>query len=136
MGLIAKNSCVPPTFRAQVPTGLGYDVHFVSPLLDPDHNHKVSVSYHKNDSLASSHQYIGRLFIFKNFLCSNIILMKPQYLAINSPLVSVSGWNSWLEQFRFHFRAANFVHVWPAPAQLCTGNGVSFCMCSAVEVAW
>jgi len=29
---------------------------------------------------------------------------------------------------------AAFVHV--SPAQLCTENGVSICMCSAVEVAW
>jgi len=41
--------------------------------------------------------------------------------------------------FRFHvncihFRTAVFVRV--GSAQLCTGNGVSFCMCSAVEVAW
>jgi len=39
-----------------------------------------------------------------------------------------------LEPFRFHvncfhFRAAVFVHEGPAPAQLCTGNGVSFYMC-------
>jgi len=29
---------------------------------------------------------------------------------------------------------AAFVHM--RPAQLCTENGVSICMCSAVEVAW
>jgi len=33
-----------------------------------------------------------------------------------------------------HFRGAVFVHV--GQAQLCTGNGVSFYMCRAVEVAW
>jgi len=33
-----------------------------------------------------------------------------------------------------HFRGAAFVHV--GQAQLCTGNGVSFYMCSAVDVAW
>ena len=33
-----------------------------------------------------------------------------------------------------HFRGAVFVHV--GQAKLCTGNGVSFYMCSAVEVAW
>jgi len=59
--------------------------------------------------------------------------------AINSLLVSVSRWNLWLEQFRFHvncihFRGAVFVHV--RLAQLCTGKGVSFYMCNAVEVAW
>jgi len=41
--------------------------------------------------------------------------------------------------FRFHVncihvRGAVFVHV--GSAQLCMGNGVSFYMCSAVEVAW
>jgi len=39
-----------------------------------------------------------------------------------------------MEPFRFHvncfhFRAAVFVYVGPAPAQLFTGNGVSFYMC-------
>ena len=29
---------------------------------------------------------------------------------------------------------ADFVHV--RPAQLCTENGISICMCSAVDVAW
>jgi len=33
-----------------------------------------------------------------------------------------------------HFRGAVFVHV--GQAQLCTGNGFLFCMCSAAEVAW
>jgi len=60
-------------------------------------------------------------------------------LAINSLLVSVSRWNSWLESFRFHvncihFRGAVFVHV--GQAQLCIENGVSIYMWSAVEVAW
>ena len=45
----------------------------------------------------------------------------------------------WLEPFRFHvncihFRAAVSVRV--GLAQLCTENGVSFYMCSAVEVAY
>ena len=44
-----------------------------------------------------------------------------------------------VEQFRFHvncihFRRVVFVHV--GLAQLCTGHGVSFYICSAVEVAW
>ena len=44
-----------------------------------------------------------------------------------------------MEPFRFHvycihFRGAVFVHV--GFAQLCAENGVSFYMCSAVEVAW
>jgi len=60
-------------------------------------------------------------------------------MAIISLLVSVSRWNSWLETFRFHvnyihFSGAVFVHV--GPAQLCTQNGVSVYMCSAVEVGW
>jgi len=33
-----------------------------------------------------------------------------------------------------YFRGAVLVHV--GQAQLCTGNGVSFYMCSAVEVVW
>ena len=54
---------------------------------------------------------------------------------INCLIVSVSRWNSWLEPFRFHvncihFRGAVFVHV--GSAQMCTENGVSFYMCSAV----
>jgi len=60
-------------------------------------------------------------------------------VVINSLLVFVSRWNSWLETFRFHvncihFRGAVFVHV--RSAQLCAENGVSFHMCSAVGVAW
>ena len=50
-------------------------------------------------------------------------------------------WSRWLEvePFRFHvncirFRGAVLVRV--GSAQLCTENGVSFYMCSAVEVAW
>ena len=44
-----------------------------------------------------------------------------------------------METFRFHencihFHGAVFVHV--RLAQLCTENGVSFHMCSAVEVSW
>jgi len=46
-----------------------------------------------------------------------------------------------VEPFRFHvncihFRGAVFVHVGWGSAQLCTENGVSFYMCSSVEVAW
>ena len=44
-----------------------------------------------------------------------------------------------MEPFRFHvncihFRGAVFVHV--GSTQLCTENGVSFYMCSVVEVPW
>ena len=53
----------------------------------------------------------------------------------------MSVWNKWLEvgPFRFHVncihvRGAVFVYV--GSAQLFTENGVSFYMCSAVEVAW
>jgi len=60
-------------------------------------------------------------------------------LAINRLIVSVSRWNSWLELFSFHvncihFRRAVFILV--GSSQLCTENGVSFYMCSAVEIAW
>ena len=51
-------------------------------------------------------------------------------------MVGSFRWNSWLEPFRVNFtpfRATVFVHM--EPAQLCAGNGVSFCMCSAVNVA-
>ena len=44
-----------------------------------------------------------------------------------------------MERFRFHvnyihFRGAVLVHV--GSVQLCTENGVSLYMCSAMEVAW
>ena len=50
-----------------------------------------------------------------------------------------TGWNLWLEPFRFHvkcfhFRVAVFLHV--GVAQQCRGKGVSFNMYGAVEVAW
>jgi len=69
--------------------------------------------------------------------CSKNILTK--LVGYQQPIVSVLRWNSWLEPFRFHvkcihFRGAVFVHL--GSAQLCTGNGVSIYMCSAVEVAW
>jgi len=54
-------------------------------------------------------------------------------------LVSVSRWNSYLEPFRFHVNCVYFfgaVFIFVGSAQLCTKNGVSFHMCSAVEVAW
>jgi len=99
------------------------------------HNHKISVGYHKN-GLVSSHQSIGRWFIF---MCFVLKIFWWNQLAINSLVVSVSRWNSWLEQFRFHvnyihFQRAVFVHA--GLEQLCTGKGVWFYMCSAVEVAW
>ena len=93
-------------------------------LLWLHHNHKISISYHKNGLVSS--QFFGRWFVF---MCFVIRIFWWKQLAINSLLVSVSRWNSWLEQFRFHvncihFRRAVFVHA--GLAQLCTGNDVSF----------
>jgi len=50
------------------------------------------------------------------FMCFVVRIFWRNWLAINSLLVSLSIWNSWLEPFRFHvncihFRAAVFVHV-------------------------
>ena len=101
------------------------------------HNHKMSIRCHKN-GLVSSHRSVGRWLIF---MCFVVRIFWRNLLAINSLLVSVSRCNWWLEvqPFRFHvncihFRRAGFVHV--RSAQLCTENGVSFYMCSAVEIAW
>ena len=52
-------------------------------------------------------------------------------MAISSLLVAVSGWNLWLEPFRFHVncfyvRAAVFAHV--GPEQLCTGVFCFICV--------
>ena len=44
-------------------------------LLSLHHNHKISINDHKN-GLISSHQSVGRWFIFY-VLCSENILMKP-----------------------------------------------------------
>jgi len=71
------------------------------------------------------------------FCGKNILTKLVGYII--SPLVSASRWNLWLETYRFHvncihFRGADFVHV--GSAQLCTENGISFYICSAVEVAW
>ena len=91
-------------------------------LLWLHHNHKISTT---KTGLVSSHQLVGRWFVFMCFV-EGIFWWK---LAINSLLVSVSRWNSLLGPFRFHvncihFRRAVFVHV--RLAQLCTGNDVSF----------
>jgi len=71
--------------------------------------------------------------------CSKNILTK--LVGYQQPTCLCFLWNRWLEvgPFRFHVncihvRGAVFVHV--GSAQLCMGNGVSFYMCSAVEVAW
>ena len=62
-------------------------------LLWLHHNHKISISYHKN-GLVSSHQFLGRWFVF---MCFVVRIFWWNLLAINSLLVSVSRWNSWLE---------------------------------------
>jgi len=42
-------------------------------LLCLHHNHKMSISYHKN-WLVSGHQYVGRWFIFYVFCSKNILM--------------------------------------------------------------
>jgi len=76
-------------------------------LLWLHHNHKMSIRYHKN-GLASSHQTVERWFIFMRFV---IRIFWQNSLAINSLLVSVSRWNSWLEPFRFHVNCVHFVKL-------------------------
>ena len=104
-------------------------------LLWLQHNHKMSISYHKI-GLVSRHQSVGRWLLFCVFCGKNILTKLVGY---HQPiLVSVSRWNLWLETFRIHvncihLRGAVFVHV--GQAQLCTENGVSLYMRSAVEVA-
>jgi len=69
--------------------------------------------------------------------CSNNILMKlvgyqqPTSLCVKMEFVvrTIS-----LSCELFSLSKAAFVHV--GPVQLCTENGVSICMCSAVKVAW
>jgi len=56
------------------------------------HNHKMPTSYHRN-GLVSSHQSVGRWLIF---MCFVIKIFWGNYLAINSLLVSVSRWNSFM----------------------------------------
>jgi len=67
-------------------------------LLWIHNNHKMSISCHKNE-LVSSHQTVGRWFIF---MCFVVRIFSCNQLAINSLLASVSRWNSWLKLFRFH----------------------------------
>jgi len=70
-------------------------------------------------------------------LCSKNILMKlvgyQQLTCLCVKMEFVIKTNS-LSCELFSFSKAAFVHV--RPAQLCTENGVSIYMCSAVEVAW
>ena len=56
------------------------------------HNHKMPISYHKN-GLVSSHQSVGRWLIF---MCFVVRIFRRNELAINSLLVSVSRWNSFM----------------------------------------
>ena len=95
----------------------------------------MAINYHKN-GLVSSHQTVGRWFIFF-VLCRKIILMKrvgcqqPTCLCVKMEFVVAT---SSLSCELFSLSKGAFVHV--RSAQLCTENGVSICMCSAVEVDW
>jgi len=60
----------------------------------------------------------------KNILTKLVDYQQPTYFCIKMELFHVNC---------IHFRGA-VAHV--GSAQLCAGNGVSFYMCSAVEVAW
>jgi len=66
-------------------------------------------------------------------LCSKNILMKL-FLAMNSLLVSVSRWNSWLEQLRFHVNCVHFLKLlsflWGR--QTCVRKTVFLFMCAAL----
>jgi len=55
--------------------------------------------------LVSNHQTVGRWFIFMCFV------VRIFFLAINSLLVSVSRWNSWLGSFRFHVNCFYFLKL-------------------------
>jgi len=65
------------------------------------------------------------VFCSKNILTELFGYKQPTCLCIKMEFFHVNC---------IHFRAAVFAHV--GLPQLCTGNGVSFYMCSAVEVAW
>ena len=76
-------------------------------LLWLHHNHKMSISYHKN-GLVGSHESVGIWFIF---MCFVTRISWWNKLAINSLLVSVSRWNSWLEPIRFHVNCVQFLRL-------------------------
>ena len=104
-------------------------------LLWLHHNHKMSISFHKN-GLVTSHQTVGKWFIFMCFVIRMfwwklVGYQQPSCLCVMMEFVvgtiSVSFELCSLSK-------AAFVHV--RPAQLCTENGISIYMCSAVEVAW
>jgi len=92
----------------------------------------MSISYHKN-GLVSSHQSVGRWFIFY-VRCSKNILMKlvgyqqPTGLCVKMEFVvrTIS-----LSCELFSLSKAAFVHV--RQAQLCTENGVSVLFGSQVS---
>jgi len=65
------------------------------------------------------------VFCSKNILTKLVCYQQPTCFYIKMEFFHVNC---------IHFRGAIFAHV--GSAQLCTGNGVSFYMCSAVEVAW
>jgi len=67
----------------------------------------------------------------KNILMKLVGYQQPTYLCVKMEFVvgTIS-----LSCELCSFSKAVFVHM--RPAQLCTGNGVSIYMCSAVEVAW
>jgi len=65
------------------------------------------------------------VFCSKNILTKLVGYQQPTCFCIKMEFFHVNC---------IHFRGAVFAHVWSA--QLCKGNGVSFYMCSAVEVAW
>jgi len=65
------------------------------------------------------------VFCSKNILTELAGYQQPTCLCIKMEFLHVNC---------IHFRGAVFIHV--GQAQLCTVNGVSFYMCSAVEVAW
>jgi len=87
-------------------------------LLWLHHNHKISISDHKN-GLVSSHQSVRRGFIFYVLV---VRLFLWNQLAINSLLVSVSRWNqshqkreaNWLpstyQQYRFSIRPCSLIY--------------------------
>ena len=72
-------------------------------------------------------------------MCFAVYFDETSWIPSTAYLSLCQGGNSWLEPFRFHVNCIHFcgavvVHV--GSAQLCTENGVSFYMHSAVEVEW
>jgi len=96
----------------------------------------MSISYHKN-ALVNKHESVGRWLIFhvlyyEYFDETTVVgYQQPACLCITIEFV--------VGTFCFHVncihcRGAVFVHV--VSAQFCTEDGVSFYMCSALQVAW